>query len=95
LGVSIKINKNIDPKDEIIEVKGMTQGFCTPVIVDAYANQYPVSRHQLFQSDKFALIESFRRASMRCKPLLKEPGQTPLYDLMLKDLEEKSISDTI
>ena len=59
----------------------------------------PLSKEQLIENDKFALLETFKRASIRCKDLYQtytgNDGDIPLYDLLISDLQNMTITDTL
>jgi hypothetical protein len=80
LGISIKLDKRVDPNQPNYILKGYTNGFITKEVKLAYENGLMLSKNQLYENDKYALLVMFERASMRCKPLLNEDESTPLYD---------------
>ena len=62
-GVSIKLNDDIkDETEKIYYGKGQTKGFCTQEYLEACNNEEPLSKAQLFASDKYGLIRTFEVA---------------------------------
>ena len=66
MGVCVKLDKSIGLEEEAYYVIGLTEGFATQEILYAYQNNTKVSKAALLENDKFALLETFKRASLRC-----------------------------
>ena len=94
MGICVKLDKLIGSEEEVYYIIGLTPGFTTEEVAQAYRDGTRVSRATLFESDKFALLETFRRAALRCKPLY-ERDDTPLYEEILQDLEQMSLGDAV
>jgi hypothetical protein len=60
----------------------------------AYKNEFPVSRNELLEADIYSLLVTFRKASKKVYGLLK-PGDSPVYNVLIEDLERLGITDTI
>jgi hypothetical protein len=80
--------------DEIYLLKGLTKGFANEEISYAAENETLVSRRSLIENDKFALLETFRRASLRCQALYTK-DDIPIYDKIINDLSQMSLEEAV
>lgn len=71
MGICTKMNKNASYDDEIYEVKGLTEGFANEETVNACQNNIDMCRNSLVENDKYALVETFKRATLRVSSLVK------------------------
>jgi serine/threonine protein kinase len=58
LGISVKLPLDSTP-ETLIEIKGATQGYTSPAVSKAFEQGLPVSKRDLLENDRFALIKTF------------------------------------
>eukprot|EP00347_Sterkiella_histriomuscorum_P008087 403346420 len=92
-GISIKLDSN--PKDldsKKYQLRGMTKGFCDEWMFNEFRQQKQLSRRQLFECDRQALIKTFEKCIISVKNLKQDESELamnngrPYYLDMCDDL---------
>ena len=59
MGISIKVEEGDDWETPKYRLKGVTKGFVTEEMMDAFRKGRKVSKRQLFEADKYAVLMTF------------------------------------
>ena len=66
LGISVKLNEDdIEGNEPMYYGKGMTEGYVTQHYEQAYKDEDAISKNDLYDCDKYALIKTFEFAATK------------------------------
>mmetsp|Transcript_24308 Transcript_24308/g.18489 ORF Transcript_24308/g.18489 Transcript_24308/m.18489 type:complete len:158 (-) Transcript_24308:2362-2835(-) len=84
-GISLKLDENEDPSEEVYDIKGVTPGYSLPQIEESLrtGSGDTFSQHKLFKNDYYSLTKTFSNIKATCEKTFTVEGiGLPASDFM-------------